>query len=85
MTLGTQLAARFGEPVVAEIDRLVAAGRFPSRAEAVRAAVHAYLEADRRRRVGVMIGEGYERMPETEDELATAEGNLRRLIAEEPW
>jgi Arc/MetJ-type ribon-helix-helix transcriptional regulator len=40
MSSGTQLAARFGAPVVAEIDRLVAAGRFPSRAEAVRAAVH---------------------------------------------
>lgn len=85
MTSGAQPAARVDEPIAAEIDRLVAAGRFPSRAEAVRAAVHSHLEPDRRRRVAVVIGEGYERVPDTEDELATAERNLRRLIAEEPW
>ena len=29
--------------------------------------------------------EGYRRIPETEEELRWAEGNLRDMIAEEPW
>lgn len=67
------------------LDGLVREGRFTSRAEAVRTAVHAYLDVERRRVVGEAILDGYRRVPETDDELAAAEGNLRRLIAEEPW
>ena len=85
MSHGTQLAARFDAGAVKELDELIRAGRFGSRAEAVRAAVHAYLDAERRRGVGEAILEGYRRLPETDDEMAAAEANLRQLIAEEPW
>ncbi len=34
---------------------------------------------------GVAILAGYQRVPETPAELRTAEENLRRLVADEPW
>lgn len=85
MASGTQLAAMFEDAAIAQLDELVATGRFASRAEAVRAAVHAYLDVERRRAAGQAIVDGYLRVPETNAEMATAEDNLRRLIAEEPW
>ena len=38
-----------------------------------------------RRAVGVAIVAGYQRVPETPEELRAAEENLRRLVVEEPW
>ncbi len=81
----TQLAARFDDEQVAEIDELVSTGRFASRADAVRHAVAAYLEAERRRKVGEAIAEGYRRVPQTDEEIAGAEAAARAMILEEPW
>ncbi|MGH8930226.1 MAG: ribbon-helix-helix domain-containing protein [Egibacteraceae bacterium] len=85
MTFGTQVAARLGKDDVARLDELVATGRFESRAEAVRLAVVALLDSERRRAIGEAIVAGYERVPQTREELAAAETNLATLIAEEPW
>jgi Arc/MetJ-type ribon-helix-helix transcriptional regulator len=85
MPLGTQLAARFEDDAVAQLDAMVADGRFASRAEALREAVLTYLDVVRRRETGDAVLDGYGQVPETDAELQAAQGNLRRLIAEEPW
>lgn len=85
MSSGTQIAARFEDDVVADIDSLVEAGRFQSRADALRHGVRAYLETERRRLVGDAIAEGYRQVPQGDDEIAGAEASGRAMIAEEPW
>lgn len=85
MAFGTQVAARLPDDDIEGIDALVAEGVFESRAEAIRVAVERLLEAERQRRIGDAIVDGYRRIPETDEELAIAEANTRRLIEEEPW
>ena len=70
---------------MARVDALVEAGRFPSRAEALRHAVRVYLEAERRTLIGDAIVDGYRRIPQDDDEIAGAEASARAMIAEEPW
>ena len=36
-------------------------------------------------RIDREIIEGYERIPETDEEMAWAEQNVREMIQEEPW
>ncbi len=85
MTLGTRIAARLDDDDVKRLDELVAEGKFSSRAEAVRVAVQRLLEAEFRRATGEAIAAGYRRVPQSDEEVAAAEANLRRLVAEESW
>ncbi len=85
MPSDTQLAARFDDDDVLAIDELVATGRFASRADALRQAVKAFLETERRRMIGEAIADGYRRLPQTDEEMAGAEAAARAMIAEEPW
>ncbi len=70
---------------MARVDALVKAGRFQSRADALRHAVQVYLEDERRRLIGEAIAEGYRQIPQDDDEAAGAEASARAMIAEEPW
>jgi hypothetical protein len=56
----------------------VAAGR-PS------LAIEAYLVDEERDAITRQIIAGYERIPETEEEMAWAEASTREMIEEEPW
>jgi Arc/MetJ-type ribon-helix-helix transcriptional regulator len=85
MANDTQLAARFEDDVVADVDALIEAGRFATRADALRHAVHVYLSTEQRRRIGDAIAEGYRLIPQGDDEIAGAEASARAMIAEEPW
>jgi Arc/MetJ-type ribon-helix-helix transcriptional regulator len=80
-----QLALRIPDELAEELDVLVSHGRFATRTEAVRWAISDLVERERRARVGEAIVAGYRQVPETDEELETAEQNLRRLISEEPW
>lgn len=80
-----QLALRIPNELAHQLDELVATGRFATRTDAVRSAIASLVERERRRAVGEAVVAGYRRIPETAEELATAEQNLRRLITEEPW
>ncbi len=80
-----QLAIRIAEELAEGLDELVREGRFATRTEAVRAAIGELIERERREAIGAAIVVGYERHPETAEELQIADGNLRRLIAEDPW
>lgn len=70
---------------VVQIDLMVKQGKFSSRADALRTALEAFLDAEQRRLIGEAIADGYRRIPQTEDELAGAEASARAMIAEEPW
>jgi Arc/MetJ-type ribon-helix-helix transcriptional regulator len=81
----TQVVTRLDEQLVADLDRLVAAGDFASRSEGVRVALERLVDEQRRHRIGAEIVAGYERYPETDEEIAHAEQLTRASIAEEPW
>jgi metal-responsive CopG/Arc/MetJ family transcriptional regulator len=81
----TQVVTRLNDKLVADLDGLVAEGFVASRSEGVRVALEKLVDEQRRRRIGAEIVAGYERYPETDEELAQAEQATRVLIEEEPW
>jgi putative addiction module CopG family antidote len=83
--MSEQIAVRLPDDLASRLDELIASGRFGSKAEAVRAALRAMLEAERRRGIGQRIAEGYRRLPQTDEEVAAATAAAIRSIQEEPW
>lgn len=81
----TQLVTRIPDELAEQIDALVAEGVVASRSDAVRRALVELLDRYQRRRIGEDIIEGYERIPETDEELAWANDLAVRMIEEEPW
>lgn len=79
------LTVRTPEDRVAQIDALVAAGAYGSRASFIIEAIDRLVEDLERRRVDREIVEGYTRIPPTAEELAWAEWSARQSIREEPW
>lgn len=80
-----QVAVRIPDELAASLSELVAEGRFDTKAEVIRTALEALVEAERRRRVGELIAEGYRRIPQDDDEVKAAERAAIRSIHEEPW
>jgi metal-responsive CopG/Arc/MetJ family transcriptional regulator len=56
-----------------------------SRSALIRDAIEAYLYDEEQARIDREIREGYERIPQTDEELASAEREGREAIREEPW
>ena len=81
----TQFVTRLDEGLADEVDALIEAGVVPSRSEAVRLGLRTLVEAQRRRRTGRQVVEGYRSQPQTNDETAGRDQANRALIAEEPW
>lgn len=81
----TQLVVRVSGDLAAAVDRLVDLGEVASRSEAVRIALEHLIDERRREAIGRQIVDGYQRIPETAEELAAASAGTRRLIDEEPW
>jgi Arc/MetJ-type ribon-helix-helix transcriptional regulator len=81
----TQLAVKLTESMVAEVDRLIEAGRFANRTDAVRAALDRMLREIREEQVSAKIVEGYRRLPPDEADEAWADAATRAMIMEEPW
>lgn len=80
----TQTLVQLNEALLRRLDeRAAKEGR--SRSALIREAVEAYLYDETRARIDREINEGYERIPETEEEMAWAERNVREMIREEPW
>lgn len=67
------------------MDDLVADGGYRSKAEVVRIALEAFVDAERRRRVGEEIAEAYRRVPQSDEEVDRAREAAIRSIHEEPW
>lgn len=85
LCMSEQIAIRIPDDVAASLEQLVASGRFETKAAAVRWAIQALVEEERRREVGERIVEGYRRLPQTEEEVAAATEAAIRSIHEEPW
>ena len=63
----------------------VAADKGTSRSSVVREAVQQYMQAERNKKWDRLMREGYERFPQTQDELEMARESLQRLLDEESW
>jgi Arc/MetJ-type ribon-helix-helix transcriptional regulator len=83
--MSEQIAVRIPDTLAGSLDDLVSRGRFETKAEAIRAALEALVEDDRRRRVGELIAEGYRRIPQDDHDLDAARRAAIRSIDEEPW
>jgi Arc/MetJ-type ribon-helix-helix transcriptional regulator len=83
--MSKMLTVRTPEDRVKQIDALVAAGAYASRASFIIEAIDRLVEDLERRRVDGEIVEGYTRIPQTAEEIAWAEWGARRSIREEPW
>lgn len=80
-----QLVTRVDDRLIEQIDELVEQGVVESRSEAVRFALTALIDRNRRRRIGAEIVDAYRRRPQTEAEVGWSDDTTRRMIAEEPW
>ncbi|WP_322761638.1 ribbon-helix-helix domain-containing protein [Frankia sp. Cr2] len=73
-----QIAVRLDDAEVAALDTMVSSGRYHSRAEAVRAALHTQRRLEEDRMIAEAYARGYCQQPRTSDEraLSTAAANL---------
>jgi Arc/MetJ-type ribon-helix-helix transcriptional regulator len=83
--MSEQIAVRIPDGLAESLNELVESGRFETRADAVRTALEALIDAERRRRIGDVIAEGYRRIPQDDDEVRAATRAAIRSIHEEPW
>jgi metal-responsive CopG/Arc/MetJ family transcriptional regulator len=80
----TQTLVQLNEALLRRLDeRAAREGR--SRSALIRDAIEAYLFDEEEAEISRRIIEGYERIPETEEEMAGAEREAREAIREEPW
>jgi Arc/MetJ-type ribon-helix-helix transcriptional regulator len=83
--MSEQIAVRIPDELAESLEDLVASGRFETKADAVRRALETLVDAERRRRVGEQIADGYRRFPQEDEEVASATRAAIRSIHEEPW
>lgn len=67
-----------------EIERQCAA-RGESRSQFLRMTVEAYLHRERERELVKQYVQGYQEMPETEDEVALAQAMAQMAFGDNPW
>ena len=80
----TQTLVQLSEELLRRLDeRAAREGR--SRSALIRDAIEEYLYDEEEARIDREIREGYERIPETEEEMAAAEREGREAVREEPW
>jgi metal-responsive CopG/Arc/MetJ family transcriptional regulator len=80
----TQTLVQLNDELLRRLDeRAAREGR--SRSALIRDAIEAHLVDEERDEISRQIIAGYERIPETEEEMAWAEQNVREMIREEPW
>ncbi len=83
--MSIQIAIRIPDPLAEQLEALVTSGRFETKADAVRSALEALVDAERRADVGRRIVEGYRKVPQDDADVAAAAGAASRSIDEEPW
>ena len=83
--MSEQIAIRIPDRLARGLDSLVSSGTFETKADAVRTALEALIEAERRAEVGRQIVEGYRRVPQEDVDVAAASQAATRSIDEEPW
>ncbi|MGH2681394.1 MAG: ribbon-helix-helix domain-containing protein [Actinomycetota bacterium] len=83
--MSQQIAIRIPDALAAQLEELVTGGRFETKADAVRTALEALIDAERRGDVGRRIVEGYRRVPQDDADVAAAGEAASRSIDEESW
>jgi len=83
--MSEQSAVRIPDGLAESLEDLVSSGRFETKADAIRTALEGLVDAERRRRVGELIADGYRRVPQDEDDVAAATRAAIRSIHEESW
>lgn len=81
----TQIAVKLPDTVVAALDELVAEGLFANRSAAVRAGIDLVTSQARQEAIDRAFMEGFQRSPETAEELRQAHRLGLAAIDEEPW
>jgi metal-responsive CopG/Arc/MetJ family transcriptional regulator len=80
----TQTLVQLNDELLRRLDeRAAREGR--SRSALIRDAIEAYLADEGRDEVSRQIVAGYERIPQTDEDVATAEREAREAIRDEPW
>jgi Arc/MetJ-type ribon-helix-helix transcriptional regulator len=74
-----QLIARVPQKLLADVDGLVAAGKFDSRSDVVREAIVRLVDRARRDEIGRRIADAYARMPLTEEEFDWSDVDSLRI------
>jgi Arc/MetJ-type ribon-helix-helix transcriptional regulator len=83
--MSEQIAVRIPDELAQELEALVDTGAFETKADAVRSALEAMIDARRRADIGNRIAEGYRSVPQDADDEASARRSAIRSIHEEPW
>jgi len=83
--MSLQIAIRIPDELATALETLVSSGRFGTKADAVRTALEALIDAERRADIGRKIVEGYQRVPQEDVDVAAASQAATRSIDEEPW
>jgi Arc/MetJ-type ribon-helix-helix transcriptional regulator len=83
--MSIQIAVRIPNDLARSLDELVQTGRFETRADAVRGALEALVDEERRRTIGERMVEGYRRIPQDDAEFPELDEAAIRSIREEPW
>ncbi|MEJ7891168.1 MAG: ribbon-helix-helix domain-containing protein [Solirubrobacteraceae bacterium] len=80
-----QIAVKLPYGLVSEIDRLVEAGTFTSRSQAIRSGLETMVAVQRREVIDRRYRDAAARCPETQDEIAEVTDLAIKAIHEEPW
>jgi Arc/MetJ-type ribon-helix-helix transcriptional regulator len=80
----TQVAFRIPDELLAEVDRLVSAGAYRSRTDAVRAALERLLADARERELDAAVVAGYQRVPDAAAD-PWVDAATRALVTAEAW
>lgn len=81
----TQIAVKLPDATVEELDRLVRAGRFANRSDAVRVGLALVLDRDREQAIDRAFAAGFARLPDTDSDLEVAKALGNQSINDEPW
>jgi Arc/MetJ-type ribon-helix-helix transcriptional regulator len=81
----TQLVTRVDEDLASLVDELIAEGVVDSRSDAVRRGLRVLIDQHQRRRTAEAIIRGYERHPQTANEIGWADKATVGMITDEPW
>ena len=81
---GAQTLVQLTDELLELLDERAARER-RSRSTLIREAIEDYLSDDLQAEIDRRIVDGYQRVPQTDDEDAWAEANARAAIREEPW
>jgi Arc/MetJ-type ribon-helix-helix transcriptional regulator len=80
-----QLAVRFPDELLEELDEAIGLGAAENRSSAIVVSMKEWLDRERRKRLAGQIVAEYKRLPQTPEEIAWVRAASEASIAAEPW